>query len=396
MSAALDILRWAAAVFAAVSVGVVAGTVALGLAAPWFTRRRRRTADLPPISFVVPIKAYDQSFDPALESLFELDYPRYDVTVTAAEADSQAVEAARRILAGHPERDTRVVRSTARFAVSPKVDNLYQAVEDAPYDLIATKDSNIVLPPEAAREAAAAMTRDVGLVSAITEACDPQGFAARIECSLMNQSHARVLRAAMALGLGFGLGKLMVFRRSDFHRVGGFQAIAHSVGEDSAMAHALEGAGLRTVIIPTALKQPLGPRTLHDVFHRQLRWTVIRRHNEFLAFLGEPLALSSAAALAGAFAAPLFDWSALAGALAVLAVWFAFETLLALARGWDVSMSAPAIMIARDAMMLGVWVRAWFTKRVMWAAQVYDAHRESGPLPAAANPAAPARKRNDT
>jgi len=285
VSAALDILRWAAAVlavFAAVSVGVVAGTVALGLAAPWFTRRRRRTADLPPISFVVPIKAYDQSFDPALESLFELDYPRYDVTVTAAEADSQAVEAARRILAGHPERDTRVVRSTARFAVSPKVDNLYQAVEDAPYDLIATKDSNIVLPPEAAREAAAAMTRDVGLVSAITEACDPQGFAARIECSLMNQSHARVLRAAMALGLGFGLGKLMVFRRSDFHRVGGFQAIAHSVGEDSAMAHALEGAGLRTVIIPTALKQPLGPRTLHDVFHRQLRWTVIRRHNEFL------------------------------------------------------------------------------------------------------------------
>lgn len=156
-------------------------------------------------------------------------------------------------------------------------------------------------------EAVARMTEGVGLVTAITEACDARNFPAALECSLMNQSHGRILYAAQALGLGFGLGKLMVFRRSDLHRVGGFEAIAHSVGEDSALDHALKNIGLRTVIISVPLLQPLGARSFHDVYHRQLRWSVIRRHNETLAFLVEPFGLSSAVALAAAFAAP---WSA--------------------------------------------------------------------------------------
>lgn len=395
MNELLDILRWAAAIFAGLALFVLVLTVALALASPFIVRRRARALDKPPFSFVVPIKAFDESFDPAQESLFSQDYPDFDITITAAETDSPAVSAARRILVEHPGRAAKIVRSTARFAASPKVDNLCEAVENAPHDLIATKDSNIVLPPRAMTEAVAAMADGVGLVTGITEACDARNFPAALECSLMNQSHGRILYAAQALGLGFGLGKLMVFRRSDLHRVGGFEAIAHSVGEDSALDHALKNIGLRTVIMSVPLLQPLGARSFHDVYHRQLRWSVIRRHNETLAFLLEPFGLSSAVALAAAFAAPLLGLSAWVGAASVLAFWFACETLLALARGWDVSMSAPAIMIARDAVMLGVWVRAWFTKRVKWAAQVYEAHRECGPLPAPAAPAAPAQKRND-
>ncbi len=358
MSAALDILRWPAAVFVGLALCVIVLTVVLALAAPLLARRRPRTAATPPFSFVVPIKAFDDSFDPAQESLFVQDYPDFDITVTAAEAESPAVSAARRILEANPGRPARIVRSTARFAASPKVDNLCEAVENAAHDLIATKDSNIVLPPQAMSEAVARMTEGVGLVTAITEACDARNFPAALECSLMNQSHGRILYAAQALGLGFGLGKLMVFRRSDLHRVGGFEAIAHSVGEDSALDHALKNIGLRTVIISVPLLQPLGARSFHDVYHRQLRWSVIRRHNETLAFLVEPFGLSSAVALAAAFAAPLVGVSAGVGAGFVLAFWFGCETLLALARGWDVSMSAPAIMIARDVVMLGVWVRA--------------------------------------
>ncbi len=395
MSDLVDILRWAAAIFAGVALCFLFFTLVLALAAPLVTRRRRRSTAQPPFSFVVPIKAFDDSFDPAQESLFVQDYPDFDITITAAEAESPAVSAARRIVAANPGRPTQIVRSTARFAASPKVDNLCEAVENAPHDLIATKDSNIVLPPRAMTEAIAAMTEGVGLVTGITQACDARNFPAALECSLMNQSHGRILYAAQSLGMGFGLGKLMVFRRQDLHRIGGFDAIAHSVGEDSALDHALKNIGLRTVIMTVPLLQPLGARTFHDVYHRQLRWAVIRRHNETLAFVCEPLGLSSAVALAAAFAAPLVCLSAPVGAASVLAVWFACETLLALARGWDVSMSAPAIMIARDAMMLGVWVRAWFTKRVKWAAQVYEAHRECGPLPASANPAASAQKRND-
>jgi len=392
VSLALDILRWIAAVYCGVALFGIALTVALGLVAPLVHARRARRADLPPISFVLPIKDWAPSFAPSQESVFGLDYPEFDVTATAAEADSEAVSAMRGIIAGHPDREARLVRSTASFAVSPKVNNLYQAVEDARYDLIATKDCNIVLPPQTARAAIAAMTEDVGLVTAITEARDAANAAAKIEASLMNQSHARILHAAAALGLGFGLGKLMIFKRSDLHRAGGFDAIAHTVGEDSATAHALAAIGLRTVIIGAPIYQSLGVRKFADVYNRQMRWAVIRRQNELPGFLAEPLGLSVFVALAAAFAAPLFGWSALAAFLGALVFWFACETALALARGWDVSVSAPAVMIARDAMMMSVWLRAWFTKRVVWAAEVYDAQQERGAAPA---PATPARKRND-
>lgn len=388
----LDILRWIAAIFCGLSLFGVALTVTLGLIAPIFHARRARRTDLPPISFVLPIKDWAPGFKASQSSVFELDYPEFDVTATAAETESRAVSAMCSIIEAFPGHEARIVHSTASFAVSPKVNNIYQAIEDAKYDLIATKDSNIELPPQTARAAIAAMTEDVGLVTAITEAKGAKNLAAKIEASLMNQSHARILHAAAALGLGFGLGKLMIFKRSDLHRAGGFDAIAHTVGEDSATAHALASIGLRTRIIGAPIYQMLGVRRFSDVYNRQMRWAVIRRQNELPGFLIEPLGLSIFVALAAAFAAPLLGWSALAAFGGALLFWFACETALALARGWDVSVSAPAVMVARDAMMTSVWLRAWFTKRVVWAAEVYDSRQDRCEV---SDPAGPAQKRND-
>lgn len=389
---ALDIARWVAAIFCGLSLFGLLLTVTLGLIAPIFHARRARRKDLPPISFVLPIKDWAPGFRPSQGSVFELDYPEFDVTATAAETESRAVSAMQSVIEAYPGHAARIVHSTASFAVSPKVNNMFQAIEDAKYDLIATKDSNIELPPQTARAAVAAMTEDVGLVTAITEAKDARNLAAKIEASLMNQSHARILHAAAAIGLGFGLGKLMIFKRSDLHRAGGFNAIAHTVGEDSATAHALASIGLRTIIIGAPIYQMLGVRRFSDVYNRQMRWAVIRRQNELPGFLVEPLGLSVFVALAAAFAAPVIGWSALAAFFGVLLFWFVCETALAFARGWDVSVSAPAVMVARDAMMTSVWLRAWFTKRVVWAAEVYDSRQDRGAVPASGGPA---EKRND-
>ncbi|MDE2577450.1 MAG: glycosyltransferase [Hyphomicrobiales bacterium] len=396
MTDPLFLARLAAGVFAAASLAFLALTVLLGMLAPFLMARRPQRRDKPPVTMVIPIKQLDESFVPSQESAFDQDYPDYDVTITAVETESPAIAASRRILAAHPEHAARIVRATASFAASPKVNNLYQAVEDARADLIVMKDSNILLTNNGMTEAVAAMTDDVGLVVAVPEAHGAKNFAAEVECSIMNQSHGRILLAAAALGLGFGVGKLMVFRRSALHKAGGFEAIAHSVGEDSAMAHALEATGLRTRFMRAPILQLLGARNFHDVFHRQLRWTVVRRHNETFAFLLEPLGLVSCCALAAGFAAPLVGLEPLAGAAAAVVVWWALETLLALARGWDVSVTAPAAMVTRDAMMLGVWLRAWFTKNVVWASEKYQAHQpdrlvENEPMAAAVETI----KRND-
>lgn len=353
-----------AGVWAAISLAVVAFSVGCALLRPLLLARRTYRGRAEPVSVVIPVKLLDPGFLEAQRSVLREMRPGDEIIVSAREGASPALDAARAVFADAP---ARLLRSTATFAASPKVDNLVEAIEAASHDLIFMKDSNVELPPGAIRQACLTLADDVGLVCAIPRAGDARNFAARVEAQIMNQSHGRLLLMGDALGLGFGVGKIMVFRRSALARIGGLAAVGHSVGEDSALANALARIGLRTRFMPQNVFQRLGARRWRDVWARQMRWTAVRAHNTPLPYALEPVGLCIVAALAAGLAAPLLGLPFVAGVVLCLLLWFALETLLALHEGWDVSLSAPAVMVARDAMMLAVWVCAPFVRRVTWA-----------------------------
>ena len=359
----------AAAVWTVASLGALALTVACALARPLTRRRRARNTVCEPVSVVIPVKVLDDGFLAAQTSVLAALPAGSEIIVTARDDRSPAMLAALAVYADASV-PVRFLRSTATSAASPKINNLIEAVDGARHDLIFMKDSNIELPPDGIAAATEALLADVGLVCPIPHAVAARGFAAAIEAQVMNQSHGRLLLAADALGLGFGIGKIMLFRRSTLARVGGLAVAAgHSVGEDSALTDAFARIGLRTAFMGAAVTQRLGARTWRDVFDRQVRWTAVRASNTKLAFAIEPFSFCVVGALAAAIAAPLAGLSPLVGACLCLALWFAFETTLALSQGWDVSLSAPAVMVARDGLMLAAWVRAWFTRRVVWAGE---------------------------
>ena len=184
---------------------------------------------------------------------------------------------------------TRFLRSTAKFAKSPKVDNLVAPFTQATHDTILMKDANAILEPDDLAEHMRHLNADVGLVCAIPYGANSENLAAHVEASILNGPHARMLFWASALGHGFGVGKIMLFRRGDFLRAGGFDAISHTVGEDNAMAKALARIGLRTVFSHRPVRQELGRRTFGDVYQRQLRWSVIRRRRRLAVVPGGAL-----------------------------------------------------------------------------------------------------------
>ena len=155
--------------------------------------------------------------------------------------------------------------------------------------------------------------------------------------------------------------------------------VGSAVGEDSALSRAFAAIGLRTVFMAPVVTQRLGARAWRDVFDRQMRWTAVRARNAKAPFALEPLGLCVVAALTAACAGPLVGLPPVLAALLCLALWFALETALALSQGWDVSASAPAVMVARDSLMLAVWVRAWFTRRVVWAGNRMPVSRTLSP-----------------
>lgn len=361
------LLQWTAAAVWVIAIALLIISVAATIGQPWFAERRARRRDQPPVSIVLPVKILEDGFEETQESVFNLAYPRFDVTVAAIDLATPAVAKMREIFARHPNTPTRFLHSTAKFAASPKVDNLYAPFMQAKEDVILMKDANVLLEPDSVKEHMRQLSDDVGLVCAIPYCARLENFAAHVEAAIINGPHARMLFLASALGQGHGVGKIMLFRRSDFLRAGGFMAISHTVGEDNAMAKNMRRIGLKPVFSHHPARQELGLRTFNDIYQRQLRWSVIRRNDERVSFLLEPICQAIPALMASAVAAPLLGWSPLGAVAATLALWFALETLLSLAKGWQLSLLAPAVFVAREVVMLAVWVNAWTTDRVVWA-----------------------------
>jgi ceramide glucosyltransferase len=343
---------------------------------PWLQGRRATNRDQPPVSAILPIKLENPGFEEAEQSIFEQHYPAYDVTFAATGADPSVVAHVQKMMGAHPKIPTRVMESSCTIAVSPKLNNLATPLAQAAHDFILTKDSNIVFQPDTLAAFMRNFTQGVGLVVGVPVAERPEGLAGQIEAFLLN-GHARLLLTASALGLGFGVGKTMLFKRSDLARAGGFEAIAYTVAEDTALSRCLAAHGLKTVFADRPLRQFIGKRRLREIYQRQLRWAVIRRAHEVLTFPLEPLSSPLPAAIAAAFAAPLVGLSALTAFASTMGIWFAVEILIAWIKGWEISFVSPAGFIGREILALATWVQAWTTNDVVWADGRFDVLSEA-------------------
>ena len=326
--------------------------------------------ELPPVSLLLPVKLVNPGFERAQASVFVQDYPTLEIIVGASEMDSPALTIMRDLVS-RSRVSAKVLQSIGIGAVSPKLDTLAAPLEAAAHDLILTKDSNISFSPDTLRAMIRSHGHDVGLVCAVPVAVRAQTLAGDVEAILINRD-ARLLLTASALGKGFGVGKVMLFRRSDLARAGGIGALAYTIAEDSALAKGLAAIGLRTVFAEATVDQEIGARPLKDVYARQKRWAVIRRAEEPVTFALEPLACPVPAAIAAAVAAPLLGVAASSGFLVTLVGWYGLELLVTAAKRWELHPWTPWAFVGRDIVLLAAWAQAWTTREVIWAGAKQD------------------------
>ena len=351
-------------------VAVFATSLFGALLQPRHQRRRAVSDAVPPVSLICPVKTINPGFERAQASAFKQDLRIYEVLVGAAEERSPALERMAAMVASSRV-PARLLRSPGFGAMSPKLDTLSAPLEVAAHDVVATKDSNISLSPDSVRVMLRSMVPGVGLVCAVPVAVRAETLGGRIEAVLINRD-ARMLLTASALGKGYGVGKVMLFRRSDLARAGGVRALGYTIAEDSALSRALGGLGLRTVFSENTVDQEIGARTVGEVYARQARWAVIRRNEEPTTFALEPLACPLPAAVAGALAAPLLGLGAVAGFAATLLGWYAIEVAANAAKRWELSPWTPTAFLGRDGVLLLAWTRAWFTRSVVWQGERQD------------------------
>ena len=321
---------------------------------------------LPPVAIVQPHRGVEAFSDETLASIFRLDYPDYEIIFCVLSEADPIVALLKRHIAANPGRPARILFGDHAISNNPKLNNIVKGWNATRRDWIALADSNVLMPPDYLTRLLARWRADSGIVCSPPIGARPQGFAAHLECAFLNAYQARWQYAAEAVGFGFAQGKTMLWRRRTLDAAGGIEALASEIAEDAAATKIVRRAGLCAHLVERPFPQPLGRRSLGEVWRRQVRWARLRRATFAPYFLPELLTTSLVAVIAAALAASQFGASPAMGALIAAAVWYGAEAALTAGAGWPLGLWFLPAAIARDLMLPWLWVQGLASDRFEW------------------------------
>ncbi|WP_186420925.1 glycosyltransferase [Bosea sp. CS1GBMeth4] len=348
---------------------VAANLVCLAIA---FARLRRRQAPsrlqklAPPVTIVRPVRGIETFSRETLTSGLELDYPAYETIFCVADGHDPIVPLIEELIATHGADRVRLIVGDVAVSANPKLNNCVKGWEAARHDWVILADSNVLMPKDYVQRLMASWREDTGLVCSTPAGSRPDGFGAEVECAFLNTFQARWQYAGEALGFGFAQGKSMLWNKPFLDANGGIAALAAEIAEDAAATKLVRRAGKHVHLVGQPFEQPLGPRRLGEVVQRQFRWARLRRVTFLPFFAPEILVGPLVPALLAAYGAPAFGFSAWQGVLAVLALWYAGEIVLARGVGWFLNWRTPLAYLARDLVFPGIWAYAFVAREVSW------------------------------
>ena len=318
------------------------------------------------VSIVRPLCGIENFSQATLASTFDLDHPSYEILFCAAHGADPVLPLVRRLITDHPDVPARLLLGNGFISTNPKLNNVVKGWEAARHAHIIMADSNVLMPPDYIRRLLAAWDSSTGLVCSPPVGCAPAGVWAELECAFLNTYQARWQCFADSLGFGFAQGKTMLWRRDILERGGGIRALARELAEDAAATKLVGRQGLRVRLVARPFGQPLGRRTLAEVWQRQIRWARLRRDTFKLFFAVEIFAGAIPPLLAAMLVATAMDWPVL-GVPAVLAcLWYLLEMALAHAAGWHLSWRSVPLCVLRDLLLPVLWLAAWLGNEFEW------------------------------
>ncbi|MCS6797549.1 MAG: glycosyltransferase [Myxococcota bacterium] len=240
-----------------------------------------------------PLCGVDPELEDNLRSFFEQDHPRFEIVFGVRGASDPAVAVVRRLIAAYPHVQARLVVHDGGPGLNPKVANLRAMLEavGATHDVLVISDSNV----RAGRGYLRAMQRELERAGTGLVTTPVRGRGARtIGAALENAHLDGEIVAAVALPTLLAIhpvvmGKSMMFRRSVFEALGGFESVSSVLAEDYVMGRMFHEAGWRVRIAADVVDNVTVQTTVRGFLQRQLRWSMMRWRLQPVAFLLEPL-----------------------------------------------------------------------------------------------------------
>lgn len=350
--------------------GLVAGSIVycvLAIIAAVIYRKSGVThlQQFPPVSVLRPMAGDRDNTEAGLRTVFEQDYPDYEVILGAPSPDDTAVPIARRLMAEHPERSSRLIFTGDSPHPNRKVWQLRALWEEASHETIVMADSDIRWAPDCLKTVVSELSQDgVGLVTCPYRAIAGPSVWSQTEALGLNVDFiSGMLTARMLNGMDYAIGCTLATRRSEIEAIGGLQDVQPYLSEDFVIGNRMHAMGRTVILSRSIIEHYIGNDSMRDNWRHRLRWARGSRRSRPLGYIGEVFTKPAVPAAALWILAP--GWGALAALaltlrLAVVitaAVWVLADP--GMRRRWW-------LLPAEDVSSFATWVLGFFGNRLTW------------------------------
>jgi chlorobactene glucosyltransferase len=207
--------------------------------------------DVPPqglVSVIVPAKDEEANIGAAVETLLAQDYPDLEIIVVDDRSSDGTAEVVRRLAARDGRvRLVHVERLPEGWFGKPHA--MHVGAREATGDWLLFADADCRHAPHSMRAGVHFLAAAGGDLLSLWPVLEMHGFWENAAQPVAGSVLAAWFRPAWVHDpkrrTAFGNGQYMLFRRSTYEAVGGYEAVRGEMNEDIAMARAVKGAGHR-------------------------------------------------------------------------------------------------------------------------------------------------------
>jgi len=334
---------------------------------------------VPAVSVLKPVRGVDFGSYENFASFCRQDYPEFELLFAVNDLSDPAVPLIRRLIAEYPDRRIRLYHGSPRIGSNGKINKLVRLLREARHEIVVISDGDVRVGPRYLRHVVAPF-RDArtGLVTCLYRGVAQSGLFAKLEAvGASSDFFAGVLVARAFGGMRFALGATMVTTKSWLAKIGGAEVIADAHSDDYELGHRIYLQGGAVVLSREAVWTMYPATGLRGFWDHQLRWARTVRLCSPASYVGLLFTHGLPWALAGA---------ALAPSRALAAAFLLGYLALRLPQAWVVGVRATGddvlrrnlwLVPLRDALNFAVWIASFFSNRITWAGDQFEARKGS-------------------
>jgi len=274
-----------------------------------------------PISILKPLAGLDLDLESNLRTVFEQDYPTFEILFAVRHEDDPAAEVVARLQREYPKVSSRLMITGDPLYPNAKVFSLDRMLAAASNDLVVMSDSDIRVTPDLLRTVAAEFQdAHLGAATCPYRAVPGASFWSRLEATGMNTDFwGSALVARMLEGMRFAVGPTIAARRTVLQSIGGFGRLKDYLAEDFVLGKFAAEAGHGVILSSYVVEHHIGSATLPQNVEHRLRWARSTRRSRPAGYVGQLFTMPLPLALLVCAASPSW-WPVLPLTLMVRAV----------------------------------------------------------------------------